>query len=427
MKREHFFSPVRTYLLTLFLAFAVWAVPSAAVRAKDYVVVLDPGHGGEGCATRTWDGVEYREDILNLKIAQYAKAELETYDGIKVYMTRYSNDVSYMDRETRVKMAKSVNAIALVSLHLNDTVECPTSLSGAYAMVPTYAAYPETNTAARYSRKLGTAILNELNSQAGVKNNGYGYDDELGILLYGMKYKIPSLIVEHCFLSNPNDCKTFLRLETKLKALGVADATGIAKVLNLQKRAAFTGWRMDGRYRTYYVNGVKVRNAWQNIGGQYYYFDKYGALQTGVFKIGRDEYLSNASGVRQTGFVKYENRLYLASNNGKLYEGWRDYNGKRYYFSPQNHAACAGLTKVDGNWYYFAYQNFVMVKGPMKSSNGYYRYYDMQNGKMALNTWVYYHQKWLYMGSNGIAYRNTKKVINGKEYIFNNQSICTNH
>lgn len=425
MKKEYSGNPWKKLICGAFLLTAL-LFSALQVQAKDYVVVLDPGHGGEGCATRTWDGREYREDILNLKIAQYAKAQLETYEGVKVYMTRYSNDVPYMDRKTRIKKAKSVNAIALVSIHLNDTVECPTSLSGAYAMVPTYAAYPETNTAARYSRKLGTAILNELGVQAGIKNNGYGYDDELGIILYGMQYKIPSLIVEHCFLSNPNDCRSYLSTEASLKAMGVADADGIAKVLNLSKAKPFTGWRTEGRYRTYYVNGVKVRNAWQNIGGKYYCFDKYGVLQTGVFQIGQVSYLSDENGVRQSGLVTYENRLYLASNNGKLYEGWRDIDGKRYYFSPRDHAACVGLTKVEDGWYYFAYRNAVMVTGPMKSSNGYYRYYDLKNGRMAQDTWVYYHQKWLYLEANGIACRNTKKVINGKEYIFNNQSICTN-
>lgn len=51
------------------------------------VVVLDPGHDGTHGGSSANGFVEAQ---LNLKIAQYCKAELEEYYGVTVYMTRDS-------------------------------------------------------------------------------------------------------------------------------------------------------------------------------------------------------------------------------------------------------------------------------------------------------------------------------------------------
>ena len=52
---------------------------------RDIVIVLDPGHGGSDVGARR--GSVY-EKTINFKVAQYCKAELEQYEGVKVYMTR---------------------------------------------------------------------------------------------------------------------------------------------------------------------------------------------------------------------------------------------------------------------------------------------------------------------------------------------------
>ena len=48
-------------------------------------MALDPGHDNRHGGT---SGSGLTEQELTLKIAKYAKAELETYNGVKVYMTR---------------------------------------------------------------------------------------------------------------------------------------------------------------------------------------------------------------------------------------------------------------------------------------------------------------------------------------------------
>ena len=72
--------------------------------AKPIVIVLDPGHGGyDGGAMHKWNGKMYREKDVNLAIAKACKKKLETYMGVKVYMTRSSD---YFDRSCSVCQEK---------------------------------------------------------------------------------------------------------------------------------------------------------------------------------------------------------------------------------------------------------------------------------------------------------------------------------
>ena len=142
------------------------AVQSAGANA---VVVLDPGHGtikSEGAgldpgASYTYNGVKYQEKDLTLKIAQYCKAELETYAGVKVYMTR-EGDVTdkVVTIKDRVDIAHSYGADVLVSIHLNSAEGDTTSAHGAEVY------YPNTNGAnssvSSEGKKLGAEILKQL-------------------------------------------------------------------------------------------------------------------------------------------------------------------------------------------------------------------------------------------------------------------------
>ena len=54
----------------------------SAEKAGEIVVALDPGHDNRHGGT---SGSGLTEQELTLKIAKYAKAELETYNGAKLY------------------------------------------------------------------------------------------------------------------------------------------------------------------------------------------------------------------------------------------------------------------------------------------------------------------------------------------------------
>ncbi len=110
-------------------------MPVCAAVADPLVIVLDPGHGGvDGGATYTWSGKTYMEKQLNLKIAKYAKEELEQYIGVKVYLTR-TKDVT-VSLKDRILFAQKKEADLYVSLHNNASTS--SKPGGAIVYYPNY-------------------------------------------------------------------------------------------------------------------------------------------------------------------------------------------------------------------------------------------------------------------------------------------------
>ena len=213
-------------------------------RTAPLVIVLDPGHD----TTHSGDGGNgLREEALNLKIAQYCLEELRTYNNVEVHMTRYTESCPYSGKNTakdnlaRVEFAESVQADVYISLHLN---------SAAAAAKGVEIFYPNANYRPALStvgKELSTSILNELTGLGLHKRGVFIRDAEtsryedgsLGdyyqVIREAKIRNIPAIIVEHAFISNASDAANFLSTEAKLKALGVADATGIAKYYGLRK------------------------------------------------------------------------------------------------------------------------------------------------------------------------------------------------
>ncbi|MBL8309169.1 MAG: N-acetylmuramoyl-L-alanine amidase [Burkholderiales bacterium] len=81
--------------------------------SKPFVVVLDPGHGGEDPGA-IGPGGTYEKDVV-LAVAQAARRELEQDPRFVVFMTR-EEDV-FVPLAERVRKARSVNADVFVSIH----------------------------------------------------------------------------------------------------------------------------------------------------------------------------------------------------------------------------------------------------------------------------------------------------------------------
>lgn len=228
------------------------------------VVVLDPGHDARHCGAA---GNGLREEELTLRIAQYCKEELEQYRNVTVYMTR--NDGNCPDprgngycMKTRCNYAASVGADLLVSIHIDAG---SLTRSGAMVIVAKNGVYRDDLSTKTHA--VGEKILDEL-TKLGLASRGlyvrmsdspdeeYHYPngavaDWYAITRDSIKVGVPGIIVEHCFISNPSDVANFLSSEEKLKNLGVADATGIARYFNLSKRSAVTDAMRDDSTELY--------------------------------------------------------------------------------------------------------------------------------------------------------------------------------
>ena len=227
-------------VLALFVAFIICT--SGDVHASDsagnFVIVLDPGHGG-GDPGAISGGI--REDQVNFKIASYLKQYLEQYKDVKVYLTRYNDCPSIYDR---VEIAKSYNADLIVSLHINSG---SSSDRGAAIWVT------QDKTKVQYYQKASEAavqILNRIHA-LGLPNNGVQtrsgqpnewYDsgvvqDYYGIIRYAQRVELRSLLIEHCFITNSQD-RNFINSDDKIKKLAEADAKGIADAYQLTKKSS---------------------------------------------------------------------------------------------------------------------------------------------------------------------------------------------
>lgn len=225
-----------------------------SVASNKMTIVLDPGHGGnDGGASKTHNGRNYVEKNLNLSIAKYCKAELETYAGVTVYMTRSTD--TYVGLEDRVNYAKSKGANVFISIHNNSMSDSGTHGAEVY--------YPNSNYVPSFNSTgsgLASSILKQLvglglaDRHTKIRNaNDYKYPDGSTADYYSVIRNsklngFPGIIIEHAYISNAADAANYLSSEDKLKKLGVADATGIAKYYGLVK-----GKNDDGVYKGSYT------------------------------------------------------------------------------------------------------------------------------------------------------------------------------
>ena len=225
-------------------------VKTAVEKSDDgnIVVALDPGHDSTHAGASS-NGL--REEVLTLKIANYCKEELEKYAGVTVYMTREGAACPYpgsnssgKDIKERVNAAADAGADIYVSLHLNSSTA--TGANGAEVIIPNTSWKPQV---AEEGEKLAEAILeelkaiglnmrpNEIYSKDTSINERYpdgSISDYFSVQIYAKERGIPGIIVEHAFITNSGD-RNYLKSESGLEKLGVADATGIAKYLELAK------------------------------------------------------------------------------------------------------------------------------------------------------------------------------------------------
>ena len=212
----------------------------------DMTICLDPGHGGSDSGANAFG---QKESALTLKIANYCKEELAKYD-VNVVMTRTTDtrpsENAAQDLINRVMTAKKAGASYIISIHLNSATN--TSAHGAEVY------FPNTSGNASLSSN-GQAMAKAIQSQLvalglydrGIKIRNYmdgstssnpnsSDRDYYGIIRYAKEQNISGLIIEHCFLNNPDEYNKYLSSDAKLQQLGVADAKGIVNALGLQQK-----------------------------------------------------------------------------------------------------------------------------------------------------------------------------------------------
>ena len=364
-----------------------YSMDSASLSAKsgNIVVALDPGHDSTHAGAQ---GNGLKEEELTLKIANYCKQELEQYAGVTVYMTRTGascpnpgSSSSGDDIGKRVNAAADAGAQIFVSFHLNSSIS--SAAKGAEIIVPNRNWKPEVGEA---GEALASEIMDEL-VKVGVEarskpiyskdttvNERYedgSLSDYFSVQIYSKERGIPGIIIEHAFISNSSDANNFLKTESGLKKLGVADATGIAQYLGLLKgdwKEENGKWKwvwadgtaspknqwlsVSGSWYWMDEDGYRLSECWGTIGGQQYYFDGDGKMAIGWRKLDDVWYYFLDTGRSAVDWQLIGGYWYWFAKDGKMLTGWQEIGGYKYYFLEAGRMV-TGWQEIGGKTYYF--------------------------------------------------------------------------
>ena len=219
----------------LFLIFiSCFIIPSMKLSAKSlypekdkYVIVIDPGHGGENFGTNANDN--YLEKDILMTTAMALVEELEKYDAFEVYLTRTEDvDISLRDRAV---FAKSVNADFLFSLHYNASENH--TLFGTEVWIPLKAPYHSMGYQFAYLQQLQMQELGLFSRGIRTRKNDEN-TDYYGILRECVARNIPAVIIEHCHIDEERDA-SFCDEEQDFIEFGRRDAIAIAKYFGVHE------------------------------------------------------------------------------------------------------------------------------------------------------------------------------------------------
>ncbi len=225
------------------------------------------------------------------------------------------------------------------------------------------------------------------------------------------------------------------------------------------------GWNLCNGYY-YYIENNKPVHGHKVIKNKNYYFDNQGRMAQSRFV---ENYYFNADGsMAKNAWINLgEDTYYYADENGQLVDGWKQINGKWYYFDEimangnkmigdklyyfnsngswtgksENVNSLNGWKFADGYWYYYVNGNcysdgWVKIDGTWYAFNEWGEmvkgsYYDketekiygiFENGKTAYNAWVHNYYSWSYADGSGLLVNDWQK-INGVWYYFDHYEM----
>lgn len=199
-----------------------------------YIVIIDPGHGGE--EFKGGEFAPYIEKDLDLTLALALRDRLSKYDDVMVYLTR-ETDIP-VELAQRADIAKAYNADLFVSVHFNLSVNH--DIYGSEVWLPAQGNY--------YNQlyPLASILMNNFDAMGlynrGIKTRlGKTGDNYYAVIKGPVNYGIPAMIVEHCHMDNVNDNWALPQEASQLNAALInfanMDADAIAKSLHLKSTA----------------------------------------------------------------------------------------------------------------------------------------------------------------------------------------------
>ncbi|EOU2035051.1 cell wall-binding protein [Clostridium perfringens] len=172
-----------------------------------------------------------------------------------------------------------------------------------------------------------------------------------------------------------------------------------------------TGWQEIGGKWYYFRPDGNMRVGWEQINGYWYYFGSDGSMQTGWQEVGGIWYYFRPDGNMKIGWEEINGYWYYFNGDGVMQTGWQEIGGVWYYFRPDGNMRI-GWEEINGYWYYFG-SNGAMQTGWQELGGTWY--YFRTDGNMKVG-WEEIDGKWYYFATDGVL--ETNKVV-GDWYVNN--------
>ncbi|WP_415275074.1 M14 family zinc carboxypeptidase [Clostridium perfringens] len=172
-----------------------------------------------------------------------------------------------------------------------------------------------------------------------------------------------------------------------------------------------TGWQEIGGKWYYFRPDGNMRVGWEKINGYWYYFGSDGSMQTGWQEVGGTWYYFRPDGNMKIGWEEINGYCYYFNGDGVMQTGWQEIGGVWYYFRPDGNMRI-GWEEINGYWYYFG-SNGAMQTGWQELGGTWY--YFRTDGNMKVG-WEEIDGKWYYFATDGVL--ETNKVV-GDWYVNN--------
>ena len=104
------------------------------------------------------------------------------------------------------------------------------------------------------------------------------------------------------------------------------------------KKAERNGWVKTEMGWMYNESGKPV-TGWKQIDGKWYYFEANGVMQTGWKQIGDKWYYFHTDGAMRTDWKQIGGKWYYFHTDGAMRTGWKQIGGKWYYLYEDGHMA----------------------------------------------------------------------------------------
>ena len=146
------------------------------------------------------------------------------------------------------------------------------------------------------------------------------------------------------------------------------------------RRQTQTGWqKIEDKMYFFVDDGVMQESGWVDEGpGNIRYLDSDGSMATGWREIdGRWYYFETEFGRMLTDWQQIDSKMYYLNEDGSMYTGWLDQGpGNVRYLNPEDGVMLTGWLEYDGNWYYFEKDFGTMVTGSQNIDGKDYYFYD---------------------------------------------------